>query len=183
MVRRVQPRAAPEEGYAPEFLEGLEGYRKELYNYARALTGGNGSLADDLVQDTMLNALGAYHLFEPGSNLRAWLLTILSNRFKSQRKRRFATHEILVGDEALQQAAIQPPQEWAVLAREFVEAYARLRPHHQEALMLARVRGLPYQAIARQTGCAVSTVKTRVFRATEKLAAHMDWRGKTKGGT
>ena len=92
------------------FREDLADLLPKMRAFSHALAGGDRSLADDLVQDTVVNALQAQHQYHPGTNLEAWLFTILRNRFRSLRSRRYVTAEI--GTEDLEPlAAMRPPQE------------------------------------------------------------------------
>jgi RNA polymerase sigma-70 factor (ECF subfamily) len=130
---------------------------------------GRGARADDLVQETLVKAWANIHSFEPGSNMIAWLYTILRNEFYSEyRKRR---HE--VGDEEGRHAArmaTRPTQEGHMQFQDFRAALDRLAPDHREALILVGASGLSYEEAARLCGCAVGTMKSRVNRARAKLA-------------
>jgi RNA polymerase sigma-70 factor (ECF subfamily) len=112
----------------------------------------------------VLNALQAQHQFTPGTNLKAWLLAILRNRFRTVVGRRHVTAEIQV-DDLDQRRSTPPPQETGIEVAAFRRVFARLSAAHREALVLAAVRDLPYQEVARICGCEVGTVKSRVGRA------------------
>lgn len=141
-----------------------------LRAFARSLTGGDREFADDLVQDTLVKSMQAEHQFQPGSNLRAWLFTILRNTFCSQvgRKRR----QVEMEDDDLERlATAAAPQEGRLEAIAFRRAFKQLSAVHREVLVLAVLQGLPYEAIAAQCGCEVGTVKSRVNRARAQLRA------------
>jgi RNA polymerase sigma-70 factor (ECF subfamily) len=132
-------------------------------------TGGRMERADDLVQETVMKALANIHSFVPGSNLTAWLYTILRNEFYSDyRKRRRE-----VRDEDGSFAAkleSRPEQEGHLHFLELRDALDRLQPEHREALILVAASELSYQDAATLCACAVGTMKSRVNRARAKLA-------------
>jgi RNA polymerase sigma-70 factor (ECF subfamily) len=150
------------------FREEVASLLPGLRAFARALTSGNASLADDLVQDTMLNALQAQHQYTDGTNLEAWLFTILRNRFRSLRTRRHMTAEIGTDDlEPL--ASVPAAQEARLEVMAFRAAFKRLPVAQREMLVLVTVRGLSYEAAAELCRCEVGTAKSRVHRARAML--------------
>lgn len=150
------------------FREDLTELLPQLRAYARSLTRGDMSLADDLVQDAVVNALRAEHQFTPGTNLKAWLFTILRNRFLSSSNRKY--HHAEQGDLDLDALASVPPtQDGAIEVHEFRRAFRKLSPAHREILVLTILHGLPYQEVGTMLGCEVGTVKSRVNRARAQL--------------
>ncbi|MFO1049671.1 MAG: sigma-70 family RNA polymerase sigma factor [Geminicoccaceae bacterium] len=141
-----------------------------LRAFARALTGGERQLADDLVQDTMVNALQAHHQYRPGTNLEAWLFTILRNRHRSLRARRYVTAEVSTDDLGAL-AWVAPPQEHRLEVIAFRHAFAQLPRSQREMLVLVTVRGLSYEDAAAICGCEIGTAKSRVHRARMALRA------------
>jgi RNA polymerase sigma-70 factor (ECF subfamily) len=139
-----------------------------LRAFACSLTSGDRHLADDLVQDTLVNALHAQHQFTPGTNLKAWLFTILRNRFRSVIGRKHVTAEVHVED-LDQQRSTPAVQEVGIEVAAFRRAFGRLSVTHREALVLTVVQGLSYEHASRIFGCEVGTVKSRVNRARELL--------------
>ena len=152
------------------FREEVAGLVPVLRAFARALTGGDHSLADDLVQDTMVNALKSQAKYQPGSNLEAWLFTILRNRFRSLRSRRHVAAEVVVEDLA-PLATVAPAQDSLVEVMAFRRAFRLLPPLQREMLVLVGVRGLTYEEAAEFCGCEVGTAKSRVHRARMALRA------------
>jgi RNA polymerase sigma-70 factor (ECF subfamily) len=148
-----------------EVLAGLPKLRK----YAVSLCGGT-ERADDLVQETMLRALANITSFEPGSNMSAWLTTILRNFFYAEyRKRR---HEVEDSDGYhASRMRSQPEQEGHMSFLDLQNALDRLKPDHREALILVGGSGLSYADVAKRCGCAEGTIKSRVNRARGLLAA------------
>ncbi len=144
----------------------------DLRGYARSLCAGNVHDADDLVQETLLRALKAQDRFQSGTNLHAWLFTILRNVFlNTQRsKKRFVDVEDTDIASMLWTAA---PQEGRLEFRAFLVAFERLSFAHREALILAGVEGLDYATIAERIGCRPGTVKSRINRARAQLRAEL----------
>lgn len=133
----------------------------------------NGSDADDLVQDTLIKAWTNREKFEPGTNLRAWLFTILRNTYYTQVIRRRRE----VRDELGEYAGVlktPPTQDWSVAMHAMQDALKHLPVEHREALILVGAAGLSYEEAAEICGCAVGTVKSRVNRARAKLLKIMD---------
>ena len=130
---------------------------------------GNGDRADDLVQETLLRALANIDSFQPGSNLPAWLFTILRNLFRSEyRKRR---REVEDGEGRFSATLkSQPDQPSHMEFEEFRTALARLPPDQREALILVGASGFSYEEAAQICGSAVGTIKSRVNRARIRLA-------------
>jgi RNA polymerase sigma-70 factor (ECF subfamily) len=139
----------------------------QLRGYAIALTRSSAE-ADDLVQETLTRAWRFRERFD-GSNLKAWLFTILRNCFLSETKSRKATVQDVEGRLAAQ-LSCGPEQEWYLQYRELLEAIAKLTPLCREALLLVAGSGLSYEDAARVSGCAVGTMKSRVNRARTLLA-------------
>lgn len=136
--------------------------------FAVSLTG-NLDRADDLVQETLLRALTHIDLFEPGTNLGAWLLTILRNQFRSAfRKRR---REVEDCDGRYADTLKTPPaQDSHLVFDELREALAQLPDDQREAIVLVGAVGIPYEEAAQICGCAVGTIKSRTHRARQTLA-------------
>lgn len=129
---------------------------------------------DDLVQETAARALRFADKFEPGTNLKAWLTTILKNEYLNEIRRQ--KHVVQVGIEAVESSlAIAGNQEFSLELREMQEAFDRLTPARREALMMVGVEGASYEEAAHATGCAVGTIKSRVSRA--RLELHNDLHG------
>lgn len=133
----------------------------------------NGSDADDLVQDTLIKAWSNRDKFEPGTNLRAWLFTILRNTYYTSvlRRRREVRDEMGEYAGALK---TPPTQDWSVALRALQEALQQLPAEHREALILVGAAGLSYEEAAEICGCALGTIKSRVNRARVRLLKIMD---------
>jgi RNA polymerase sigma-70 factor, ECF subfamily len=130
---------------------------------------GNVDRADDLVQETILRALANIQSFQPGTNMPAWLFTILRNLFRSEyRKRR---REVEDADGSLAETLkSHPDQLGRVEFNEFRVALAQLPAEQREALILVGASGFSYEEAADICECAVGTIKSRVNRARSRLA-------------
>jgi RNA polymerase sigma-70 factor (ECF subfamily) len=159
----------------PRFRDDLLAALPALRAFAVSLTG-NVAQADDLVQETLLRAWQKQDRFEPGTNLNAWLFTILRNQFYTTcRKRRREVED--VDGAAAQRLVALPDQEDGIELRDVWDRLGRLPPLQREALLLIATQGLTYEAAARLMGCQVGTVKSRVNRARAALAAALDLEG------
>jgi len=126
--------------------------------------------ADDLVQDTLLRALSNIDRFERGTNLNAWLFTILRNLFHSEYRKRRREVEDPEGAYA-GRLKVQPEQGSRLDFEDFRAALDRLPHDQREALLLVGASGFSYEEAATICGCAVGTIKSRVNRARSRLAA------------
>jgi len=125
--------------------------------------------ADDLVQEALVRALANVDRFEPGTNLRAWLFTILRNHYYSQMRK--ARHEVEDAEGRLAaQLSVRPEQDGSVDLQDFKAAFQKLRADHREVLTLVGASGCSYEEAADICGCAVGTIKSRVNRARRRLA-------------
>jgi RNA polymerase sigma-70 factor (ECF subfamily) len=133
---------------------------------------GNVDRADDLVQETLLRALANIDSFQPGTNMSAWLFTILRNHFRSEYRKRRREVEDSDGRYA-ESLKSQPEQYGQVEFREFRAALAQLPADQREALILVWASGFSYEEAAHICSCAVGTIKSRVNRARTRLAELM----------
>ncbi len=161
------------------FTDACTPYQGELYGVGLRMTRSHHD-ALDLVQETLMRAMLAWERFEPGSNVRAWLLRILTNAFingyrKRRRHQRFATEcpgdaraafygttEEHTGD--LEDAIVE-----SELGDEVSGALERLSPDYREVVERADLRGEKYKDIAEATGVPIGTVMSRLFRARRQL--------------
>lgn len=124
--------------------------------------------ADDLVQETLMKALGNLDKFEPGTKLKSWLFTIMRNTFYTRAKvlgrEAPGVEENVSGD--MPAAATQ---EVSMRVKEVHEALQKLPPHYREVLVLVAVLGESYEAAAEICNCAVGTVKSRLNRARHQI--------------
>ena len=138
-----------------------------LRRYARALTGER-THADDLVQDTLERALIKLHLWQPGSDLRAWLFTLMHNVFINQLRARPARFIAELDDEA-EQVAVRPTQTDWLEVRDLQAMLLRLPEEQREVLLLVGLEQMTYEETAGVLGIPIGTVMSRLSRARERL--------------
>jgi RNA polymerase sigma-70 factor (ECF subfamily) len=130
---------------------------------------GNVDRADDLVQEALLRAWANLGSFEPGTNMSAWLFTILRNLFRSEYRKRRREVEDADGSYAEQLTSL-PVQDSRLEIEEFRRALVLLPTDQRESLILVGASGFSYEEAAQICGCAVGTIKSRVNRARSRLA-------------
>jgi RNA polymerase sigma-70 factor (ECF subfamily) len=141
---------------------------RSLHRYALALTR-DGEEAHDLVQDCCTVALGNAHRFEPGTNLRAWLFTVMHNRHIS-RLRKMQRNEEHVPFSEETAWLVHPSNQMARLEfRDLVAAMDQLEDEFREVLILVSVEGMSYKEVAEIVGVPVGTVTSRLSRARSTL--------------
>jgi RNA polymerase sigma-70 factor (ECF subfamily) len=153
---------------APGVREAMLAAVPSLRAFAISLSG-NVDRADDLVQETLLRAMANIDSFQPGTNMSAWLFTILRNLFRSEYRKRRREVEDTDGSYA-ESLKSHPEQHSRVEFEEFRAALARLPPDQSEALLLVGASGFSYEEAAEICECAVGTIKSRVNRARTRLA-------------
>jgi RNA polymerase sigma-70 factor, ECF subfamily len=153
----------------PELRDALLAAVPSLRAFAISLSG-QVDRADDLVQDTLLRALAHIDRFERGTNLNAWLFTILRNLFHSEYRKRRREVEDPDGSYAAK-LRVQPDQGSRLDFEDFRGALAKLPEDQREALLLVGASGFSYEEASVICGCAVGTIKSRVNRARTRLAA------------
>jgi RNA polymerase sigma factor (sigma-70 family) len=149
-------------------IEQLPGLRR----YARALTG-NSWAADDLVQDTLERACERWQLWSAGSDLRAWLFTLMHNLFidGARRALRQQGRRVDVDDVADELVAPRANPDHAI---DLQRCLLRLPEEQREVLLLVTLQDLAYEEVARITGVPVGTVMSRLSRARTRLRELMD---------
>jgi RNA polymerase sigma-70 factor (ECF subfamily) len=151
----------------PAIRDELLAHAPGLRRFALSLCG-TIDRAEDLVQDTFLQALTHLDSFQPGTNLAAWLVTILRNRFRDQYRRRQREVEDTDGHYAGTLNS-QPEQSARIEFAEFRAALAKLPPQQRQALILVGTSDLSYDDAAARCSCAAGTLKSRVHRARARL--------------
>ena len=130
---------------------------------------GNVDVADDLVQETLVRALAHLNSFQPGTNLEAWLFTILRNHFRSEYRKSKREVEDADGHLAGTLSSL-PEQVCRIEFKELQQALTKIPTDQREALILVAASGFAYEEAAEICGCAVGTIKSRVNRARHRLA-------------
>ena len=146
-----------------------------LRAFALSLTR-EGASADDLVQDTIVKAWTNMDKFQAGTNLRAWMFTILRNTFYSARRKTKREVSDSDGIHASRQAT-RPDHDGRLALKDFRAAFEQLPDEQREALILVGASGFSYEQAAEMTGVAVGTVKSRANRGRRKLAELLDLSG------
>jgi RNA polymerase sigma-70 factor (ECF subfamily) len=152
----------------PEVREAMLAAIPSLRAFAISLTY-NVDRADDLVQDTILRAWANIDRFEAGTNLNAWLFTILRNAFYSQHRKAKREVSDPEGSYAAHRGTV-PEQNAKCDFQDMRMALAKLPVDQREALILIAAEGLSYEEAAQVCGVAVGTIKSRVHRARLRLA-------------
>jgi RNA polymerase sigma-70 factor (ECF subfamily) len=140
-----------------------------LRRYARALVG-DSATADDLVQDTLERAWAKLHLYRRGTDLRAWLFTVMHN-VHVNRVRAFRATDPL--EDEMPELAQRAAQGDALLVRDLDRAIARLPAEQRAVLLLVTLEEMSYEQVARTLGIPIGTVMSRLSRSREKLRAMM----------
>ncbi|KAA5606292.1 sigma-70 family RNA polymerase sigma factor [Roseospira marina] len=156
----------------PRFEDLLVEALPHMRAFARSLTTDH-ALADDLVQEAATRALANRDSYEPGTNFRGWVFTILRNTFYSEQRRKWRKSETN-DDVAMEAHADIGGQQAGLEMDDFKRAFARLPPEQREALILVGACGFEYEQAAAVIGCAPGTVKSRVSRARRDLRAMLD---------
>ncbi|HEY1723100.1 MAG TPA: sigma-70 family RNA polymerase sigma factor [Magnetospirillaceae bacterium] len=150
-----------------QFRDELVGCLSQLRSVARAMTRSQDA-AEDLVQETAARALAAYEQFEPGTNLRGWLTTILRNQYISDLRKR---HLMVADDDLADTLATPASQIDAIELAEVTAAMETLSERHREVLMLVAIAEMDQEEAAHRCHCAVGTIKSRLSRARSELHA------------
>jgi RNA polymerase sigma-70 factor (ECF subfamily) len=164
-----------------DFAQLLEMEIPRLRRYARALTR-DASRADDLVQSCLVRAIAKEHLWQPGTDLRAWLFTILHNQHVND-VRRSAREGICVPVEDLGPILTISPNATAPLElRDLERAIATLPEEQRQVILLVGLEGMSYEQVAVILGVPIGTVRSRLSRGREMLRRRMDIRQGAKQG-
>jgi RNA polymerase sigma factor (sigma-70 family) len=140
-----------------------------LRRYARALVSDR-ARADDLVQDTLERAWNKFHLWRPGSDLRAWLFTVMHNVHVNQVR---ASRDHAMLDDEGPEMAVAAVQGASLEIRDLERALALLSPEQREVLLLIALEDMSYAEVAAMLDIPIGTVMSRLSRAREKLRALM----------
>ena len=168
-----------------EFAQLALPYLDSMYGAALRLTR-SAADADDLVQDAFLKAYRFYDRFEPGTNLRAWLLRILTNTFINKYRRNTRERKVLDGDDAepvgegvmgrAAMRALTEPEDAAMrslVSQDIQKALDELSEEHRLMIVLADIEELSYKEIADIVGCPIGTVMSRLHRARKHMQGRL----------
>ena len=140
-----------------------------LRRYARALVGDRAT-ADDLVQDTLERAWSKLHLYRRGTDLRAWLFTVMHNVHVNRVRASRVTDTL---EDEMPELAQRPAQGDALLVRDLDRAIGRLPAEQRSVLLLVTLEEMSYDEVARTLGIPIGTVMSRLSRARDKLRVMM----------
>ncbi len=140
-----------------------------LRRYARALAGDRAS-ADDLVQDTLERAWAKLHLYRRGTDLRAWLFTVMHNVHVNRVRAARSTDPL---EDEMPELAQRASQGDALVVRDLDRSIARLPDEQRAVLLLVTLEEMSYEEVARTLAIPIGTVMSRLSRAREKMRAMM----------
>jgi RNA polymerase sigma-70 factor (ECF subfamily) len=152
-----------------DFARLLEAEIPRLRRYARALTR-DVVRADDLVQSCLLRAIAKQHLWQPGTNLRAWLFTILHNQNVNDVRRAMREGDNHITPEL----SVQPQAMASLEMRDLEAAIAKLVPEQRRVILLVGLEGMAYEEVALILGVPIGTVRSRLSRGRDQLRRLMD---------
>lgn len=156
--------------------QGLIELIPRLRRYARALVGERAA-ADDLVQDTLERAWSKLHLYRRGTDLRAWLFTVMHNVHVNRLRAARPTDPL---EDEMPELAQRATQGDALMVRDLERAVAALPVAQRQVLLLVALEDLSYEETARVLEIPIGTVMSRLARAREKLRQLMQGKGGTK---
>jgi len=152
----------------PDLRDGILKSIPSLRAFAITLTG-DMDRADDLVQEAILRGLSNLHRFEPGTNVQAWLFTILRNQFRTNYRKRKREVEDPGGTMAGRLSSL-PEQDGRLAIKDLQAALAKLPFEQREALLLVAAEGFSYEEAAQICGAQLGTIKSRINRARARLS-------------
>lgn len=161
----------PETAMNTQFENLIETHREALRLAALKLCRGDETLADDMVQETLFKALRHADRFEPGTNLRAWLMRILHNNVMSLYRHKQVAKEGPYPD------GFDPEEESpadAEVSDEVKRALSDLPEDYRKVFLMAALEDSPYQVIADKLGIPVGTVMSRLWRARKALRERLE---------
>jgi RNA polymerase sigma-70 factor (ECF subfamily) len=153
-----------------DIANSIEALIPRLRRYARALTR-NEVAADDLVQDCLVRALAKQHLWQEGTDLRAWLFTMLHNLYVNEVRLAVRQGELANANrsEAHRSLSRAPAQEHSLDLRDLDRALAQLPDEQRTVILMVGLEGMSYEAVADIIGIPVGTVRSRLSRGREAL--------------
>ncbi|MGA8758738.1 MAG: sigma-70 family RNA polymerase sigma factor [Stellaceae bacterium] len=161
-----------------DFAHLLEGEIPRLRRYARALTRDT-SRADDLVQSCLLRAVAKQHLWQEGTDLRAWLFTILHNQHVNDVRRSAREGNAIPVEEVAAALPVTANVYDSLQLRDFNRAIGRLPDEQRQVILLVALEGMRYEEVAEVLGIPIGTVRSRLSRGRETLRVLMGMREET----
>ena len=158
-----------------DFARLLEAEIPRLRRYARALTR-DSTRADDLVQSCLMRAVAKQHLWQPGTDLRAWLFTILHNQHVNDVRRAVREGAAIPVEEVSSVLTVESNAGASLQLRDLERAIARLPDEQRQVILLVGLEGMRYEEVAVILGIPIGTVRSRLSRGRETLRVLMDTR-------
>ena len=146
----------------------IEEFVPQLRRYALTLCR-NPTAADDLVQESIARALTKSHLFNSGTNLRAWVFTIMHNLNISNMRRQKYIGSPIDPDIAAATLSVQPTQELSVMVKALIKAMKGIPDTQRAAVMMVGVEGMSYERASEHLNVPIGTIKSRVSRGRDAL--------------
>lgn len=146
----------------------IEAEIPRLRRYARALAR-DVAAADDLVQDCLARAIGKLHLWQEGTDLRAWLFTILHNQYVNQVRRAVREGKAVGLSDTEPMLTQAPAQGKRLELRDLERAIAKLPVEQRSVILLVGLEGMRYEEVSEMLGIPVGTVRSRLSRGREAL--------------
>ena len=162
-----------------DFAQLLEAQIPRLRRYARALTR-DATRADDLVQSCLVRALAKRHLWQPGTDLRAWLFTILHNQHVNDTRCALREGARIAGKADLSIPAVVPNALASLQLRDLERAIAVLPEGQRQTVLLVGLEGMRYEEVAGILGVPVGTVRSRLSRGRHMLRKMMEGGSRTR---
>jgi RNA polymerase sigma-70 factor, ECF subfamily len=150
------------------FCRLLEAEIPRLRRYARALTR-DVSRADDLVQSCLTRAIAKQHLWQPGTDLRAWLFTVLRNQHVSDLRRSARDRNTVSTEDITPVWSVEPAALHVLELRDLEAAIAKLPQEQRQAILLVGLEGMLYDQAASILGIPIGTLRSRLSRTREQL--------------
>ena len=165
-----------------DFAQLLETEIQRLRRYARALTR-DASRADDLVQSCLLRAIAKQHLWQAGTDLRAWLFTILHNQNVNDVRRSMREGAAVPVEDVAPVLTAPSNVEASLQLRDLDQAIASLPEEQRQVILLVGLEQMPYEEVAKILGIPAGTVRSRLSRGRDTLRALMDMKDGQAPGT
>ena len=153
----------------PDPREEIVEHLQALRAFAISLTR-NPTLADDLVQDTVVKVWTNFESFQPGTKMRAWLFTILRNNYYSYFRKYGREIEDVDGVHAAR-LAVKPSHDGKLMLDEVLAAFDQVSVEQREVLLLVGASGFTYEEAAEMCGVSLGTIKSRMSRGRAALSA------------
>jgi RNA polymerase sigma-70 factor, ECF subfamily len=169
----ARPRLARSAAIGEGLQHEIEALIPRLRRYARVLTR-DADAADDLVQDSLTSALRKIHMWEPGTDLRAWLFTIVHNHHVNNLRREARHRARIEAHKPYRIVALMPDQNVKLEVRDVGRALAKLPEDQRSLILLVGMDGMRYEDAAAVFNLPLGTVRSRIARGRDRLRSLTD---------